>query len=72
MVCVCVCVWGGGELNQWGGVNRKDPDSVRFLDFLEIVLLSFFDDRLPGRNLGLCVTATIYREAGWFLDLHKI
>ena len=20
-------VWGGrGELNQWGGVNRKDPD----------------------------------------------
>ena len=25
MVCVCVC--GGGELNQWGGgVNRKDPN----------------------------------------------
>ena len=24
-VCVCVCV-GGGELNQWGKVNRKDPE----------------------------------------------
>ena len=24
---VCVCVWGGGGLNQWvGGINRKDPN----------------------------------------------